>query len=156
MIKKILISLTIVFLMLTMVFAQGRGQRFPARRNLRANSYQTFDVANPVQINGSIVTITRRTLGNGMYRDGLELLILTGAKNISVRLGPVAFLESTKWNFKKGDKIEMIAYNGTGQNKGMLFAAKISMNGKTLILRDENGIAQWRYSRWGRGRRGRR
>ena len=152
--KKLLFSLVIIASMITMSFAQAGNQRFLQRQNLRANRFQTFDTANPVEINGSIAKVTRSNRGYGRYRDGLELLIFTGEKNLSVRLGPVAFLDSNNWHFKKGDKIQVTAFKGTGQSKGNFFAAKIQMKGKTLILRDKDGIPAWRFSNL--RRRGRR
>jgi hypothetical protein len=110
-------------------------------------------VANPVQIIGTIVAVNQRNYGYGRYRDGLELLVHTAGKDLSVRLGPKVYIQAKNWTFTKGDKVQIIAFNGTGQSKGLLFAAQITMNGKTLILRDQYGVAQWSYG--GRGRRGR-
>lgn len=151
--KTLVVFLSILLVAATMVFAQSGNRGYPPRGNVRANRLQTFDVANPVEIVGTIVSISQRNYGYGRYRNGLELLVKTKGNNLSVRLGPKVFFDSKNWTFKQGDKVQIIAYNGTGQSKGLLFAARITMNDKTLILRDQYGIAQWRWGR--RGGRGR-
>ena len=148
MIKKTIFVSILIILMVTLSF----GQRGYGRYRVH-----TFDVTNPVAINGKIVKIeTVRNSSRG-YGTGIHLTVTDGDTQTVVNMGPAAFLSSNKWEFKEGDKISLKAFKGTGNNSGQLFAAEISRAGKQLVLRDNFGGPMWRQSlnkNRGGGRRG--
>lgn len=112
------------------------------------NRYHTFDVTTPVTIEGKILEITSCNTGKGRYSNGIRLTLDNGAKgkNIQVILGPQAFLQGQNWEFKTGETISIKAFNGTGSDKGQLFAAQLTRAGKQLELRDNLGSPSWRRS----------
>ena len=147
--KTIFISL-IAVLMVTMTFAQGRG------RNRAANRAHTFDVAAPVDISGKITKVEPVTNGQGRCGSGIHLTVDDGANQLPVRLGPSAYLDSNKWEFKEGENITVKAFKGIGNDNGALFAAQVTRNGEQLTLRNKNGIPMWSRGKNGQGTRGNR
>lgn len=147
MIKKTTFIILIAVMMVTMTFAQGRG------RNRAANRAHTFDVAVPVNITGKIVKVESVTNERGRYCGGIHLTVDNGTKQVPVSLGPSAYLDSNKWEFKQGERITVKAFKGTGDDNGALFASQVTRNGEQLTLRDKDGLPMWSRSMNKRGNR---
>lgn len=147
MIKKTTLIILLTVLMVAMTFGQGRG------RNRAANRTHTFDVTAPVDITGKITKVESVTTGKGRRCAGIHLTVNDGTDSFPVSLGPSAYMDSNKWEFKKGEKITVNAFKGTGNNSGAFFAAQITRNGEQLTLRDKNGIPKWSRGMDGQGNR---
>jgi hypothetical protein len=148
MIKKTIFVSILIGLMVTLSF----GQRGYGRYRVH-----TFDVTNPVTINGKIVKVETVRSSNRGYGTGIHLTVADGGTQNVVNMGPAGFLSYNNWEFKEGEKISVKAYKGTGSSSGQLFAAEISHAGKQLALRDNSGWPMWRQSmnkNRGGGRRG--
>ena len=137
MIKKTIFVSILIILMVTLSF----GQRGYGRYRVH-----TFDVTNPVAINGKIVKVETVRSSNRGYGTGIHLTVADEGTQTVVNMGPAAFLSSNNWEFKEGEKISVKAFKGTGNSSGQLFAAEITRTGKQLALRDNFGWPMWRQS----------
>ncbi|MCK4761801.1 MAG: hypothetical protein KAW12_06335 [Candidatus Aminicenantes bacterium] len=161
MIKKITIVTMVILMTAVLAYSQGRGQGYnerPLYRN-RVNRLHTFDVTAAAAIEGKVTKVEKCIEGRGRYAAGVVLTVATGSQNALVRIGPAAYLNSNNWEFKQGETITIKAFKGTGKYEGEFFAAEVNQAGKQLILRDKDGLPQWRQSLQGKGRgqgRGRR
>jgi len=144
MIKKTIFIIVLTVSMITMAFAQWQGRN-------RANRVHTFDVTAPVDITGKITKVETVTNGKGRRGSGIHLTVADGDKQLPIRLGPSAYLDSNRWEFKEGENITVKAFKGTGNDNGVFFASQITRNGEQLTLRDQNG-----FPKWSRGMNGQR
>ena len=51
--------------------------------------------------------------------------------------------------FAKGDQIEVVGSGVKFGDAGVLLVREVQKDGKTLVLRDANGIPKWSRARWG-------
>ena len=86
----------------------------------------------------------RMSNGNGSGQmGGTHLLVKTASGPMTVMLGPSSFLNQKNFNVSKGDKIEVTGSKVSFGNSNAIIARKVKANGKTLTLRDKNGIPEW-------------
>jgi hypothetical protein len=88
-----------------------------------------------------------RGSGQGMMYQGVALK--TDKGSLMVHLGPGWYLDEQKFAVKTGDTLEVTGSQVTLNNQPAIIARDVKVNGKTLKLRDEQGIPAW--SRMGRG-----
>ncbi len=79
---------------------------------------------------------------------GTHLLLKTDSGTLDVHAGPSGYITENHFAFAKGDAIEVIGSKVTIQDKGALLAREIVKQGKTLTLRNAQGIPEWSGSRW--------
>jgi hypothetical protein len=80
--------------------------------------------------------------GRGMMYRGLTLK--TDQGSLMVHLGPGWYLDEQKFAVKAGDTLEATGSRVTLNNQPALIAREVKVNGKTLKLRDEQGLPAWR------------
>ncbi len=92
-------------------------------------------------------------LSMGMKFRGL--LLKTDKGSLMVHLGPTWYLDQQKFAVKVGDKIEVTGSQVTLNNQPAIIARDVTMNGRILKLRDDQGIPAWRgMGRGGMGQGG--
>ena len=64
-------------------------------------------------------------------------------ETLEVRLGPTTFLEKEKFTFAKGDQIEVTGSKVKIEGADALIAREVKKGGKTLTLRDAQGVPAW-------------
>lgn len=123
-----------------------------------------YDPANETTVKGSVEevkTVTGRSAWNGTHlilqtRNNVTDLqerivegrvvsreLRTEARTIDVHVGPAAFLKEKGFSFAKGDEIEVTgAKAGSGASQ-VIIAREVKKNGKTLVLRNAQGIPKW-------------
>lgn len=80
--------------------------------------------------------------GAGMMFRGV--LLKTDQGSLMVHLGPGWYLDEQKFAVKAGDMVEATGSQVTLNNQPALIAREVTVNGKTLKLRDDQGLPAWR------------
>ncbi len=89
-------------------------------------------------------TIEEVQLLPGHYRGtGTHLILKTKSGTMEVHVGPTAYVEKQQFSFAKGDQIEVVGSQLKIAGNDALLARQITKAGKTLSLRDQNGIPLW-------------
>ncbi len=84
----------------------------------------------------------------GMQVQGLVLKTDTG--NITVHLGPPAYVRKQEFDLKLGDSLEVTGSQVTRDGQPLLLAAQVKKDGQTLKVRDEQGVPLWQEEDHGR------
>jgi len=92
-----------------------------------------------VEVQGRIAQV-RIAPGLGMP----SIVVKSGETESVVLLGPLRYLMAQNFNPKLGDAIVAKAY----KTPNGLIAASVTVNRKTLRLRDDEGLPVWRAGRW--------
>jgi hypothetical protein len=82
--------------------------------------------------------------GGGMGMKFREILLKTDKGSIMVHLGPIWYLDQQKFAVKTGDTLEVTGSQVTLNNQPAIIAKNVTVNGKTLKLRDDQGVPVWR------------
>jgi hypothetical protein len=77
----------------------------------------------------------------GMQVQGL--LLKTDMGNITVHLGPPAYVRKQGFNLKTGDYLEVTGSRVARDGQTLLLAAQVRKDGQTLKVRDEQGVPLW-------------
>ena len=115
----------------SLVWAQGGSQ----------NPRPRYDPKTEVTVAGTIEEVQ---LLPGHHRGtGTHLMVKTKSGTMEVHVGPTAYLEKQQFSFAKGDEIEVVGSQVKIAGTDALLARQITKAGKTLSLRDQNGIPLW-------------
>lgn len=127
-IRQILIA-TFVLSMGFVAFAQGqRGMR-------------NYDPKTEVTVKGTIEEVQEFNGRNG--RSGTHLMLKTDSGTLPVHVGPSAYITKQQFSFAKGDEVSVLGSKVQIAGKETLLAREITKEGKTLVLRNSQGIPEW-------------
>lgn len=98
-------------------------------------------------ITGTITAVEQQTGRRGW--NGTHLEIKTGSETVSVHLGPSWFLAKQGVAFAEGDQVEITGSKMEMGGMPVVLAREVKKDGKTVTLRDEQGLPLWSQ---GRGR----
>lgn len=118
--------------------AQGPGRRGWARH---------YNPATEVRVKGTVQEV--RQVGRYGGGPGAHIILKTEKENLEVHLGPTAFVTLSGFTFASGDHIEVVGSRVKFGDADVLLAREVQKDGKTLVLRDANGIPKWSRVRWG-------
>jgi hypothetical protein len=137
-------------------FAQmGGGQSMEngMGQGMNGKNMPKYDPSTVVNVTGTIQEVQQATMPSGhghmgaMNHMGTHLTLKTDNGTYTVLAGPSSFTKNKGFEFNKGDQIEVtgskVKYNSTEA----LIAREIKKGGKTLTLRNEQGIPEWSMSR---------
>ncbi len=125
---------------------RGGGGWGPGSQSGRLYNPQTVET-----VAGEITKVDRIVSRGGLHK-GVHLLLKTyQAEPLAVHLGPDWYVEKQEVTLKPGDKVEVRGSRVTFEGKPAIIAADVTKDGKTLHLRDANGVPVWAGGR-GRGR----
>ncbi len=133
--KSLLIALMAVTLGLAFAataLAQGQGMGMGMRN---------YDPKTEVTVKGTVEDVQQLQGMHGWM--GTHLLLKTDSGTMDVHVGPSDFVTENNFSFAKGDAIEVIGSKVTIQDKEALLARQIVKDGKTLVLRNAQGIPEW-------------
>jgi DNA/RNA endonuclease YhcR with UshA esterase domain len=116
----------------TAAFAQGRGY---------GTGTSTYDPKTEVAVKGTIEDVQQQTGRRGW--SGTHLVLKTDAATFDVHVGPSAYIAQQKFTFAKGDVIEVVGSKVTIADEEAVLAREITKDGKTLVLRNAQGIPEW-------------
>ena len=138
--KNIRITWAIIFLAAMVSpagFAQTTGG--PGRRTPR------YDPSTEITVKGTVEDVIQQTGRRGM--PGTHLTVKTDNEVLNVLLGPASFLAAQKFEFAKGDQIELTGSKIKIAGADAIVAREVKRGDKTLTLRNAQGIPQWSRGR---------
>ncbi|HEY5176766.1 MAG TPA: hypothetical protein VII95_14490 [Terriglobales bacterium] len=136
--KSIIVAVTVVLAFAaTAALAQGRGPGM---------GMPNYDPKTEVTVKGTIEDIQQQQGRHGWM--GTHLVMKTDSGTLDVHVGPSGYITENHFSFAKGDAIEVIGSKVIIQDKDALLARQIIKDGKTLVLRNAQGIPEWSGSRW--------
>ena len=106
-----------------------------------------YDTSTVMTVQGTVQEV--KTLQGRRGFAGNHLILKTDDAAYDVHLGPASYVKDQGFNFKKGDQIEVTGSKLKFSGGESIIAREVKMGGKTLALRDEQGIPLWPR---GRGR----
>ncbi len=107
-----------------------------------------YDPKTETTVKGTISDVQQLT-GKRGGRTGTHLVVKTEAGDAEVHVGPSSFVAKKQFSFAKGDAIELVGSKVVVGGKDVILAREIIKDGKTLVLRDAQGIPQWSGGRRG-------
>lgn len=135
--KSILVGVTVVLAFAaTAALAQGRGPGM---------GMPNYDPKTEVTVKGTIEDVQQQQGRHGWM--GTHLVMKTDSELLDVHVGPSAYITENQFSFAKGDAIEVIGSKVIIQDKDALLARQVIKGGKTLVLRNAQGIPEWSGSR---------
>ena len=114
------------------LLAQGSGA---------GNEMHNYDPKTEVTVKGTIEDVQQQTGKTGW--SGTHLILKTDAATVNVHVGPSSYLAKNQFTFAKGDTIEVVGSRVTIAGQETLLAREITKDGKTLVLRNPQGIPKW-------------
>jgi hypothetical protein len=115
-------------------------------------SRMMHNTGTEITIKGTVDAINQGARGMMM---GTHLTVKTADGTTEVMLGPSNFIESQGFTFAKGDEVEITGSKVTMGGTESLIAREVVKGGKTLTLRDKNGVPAWSGGRaWHHGAAG--
>ncbi len=106
-----------------------------------------YNPATEVRETGTVEDVREATGYRGW--SGIHLLLKTEKEDLDVHLGPKAYLAESGFTFTKGDYIEVLGSRVRLGATDALLAREVLKDGKTLVLRDANGVPKWSRGRPG-------
>ena len=104
------------------------------------NRSRLYDPATETTIKGNVDQVTQPSRGR---MSGTHLFLKTDAMTVEVALGPSPFINNKGFSFAKGDAVEVTGSKVTLSGKEYVIAREVVKDGKSLTLRDKNGIPVW-------------
>lgn len=102
-----------------------------------------WDAKTVETITGEVVGVDRYTPGKGGTGYGLRLTVQTDRETLSVILGPAWYMEKQDLKIAVKDRVEVKGSRVTIQGQPTILAAQVKKGGKSLELRDANGVPVW-------------
>ncbi len=121
----------VVMLALGLAWAFAQGQR----------GMRNYDVKTELTVKGKIQDVQEQAGNNGYM--GTHLILNTQSGTLPVHVGPSSYIAKKQFSFAKGDQIQVLGSKVLIAGNEVLLAREITKDGKTLILRNEQGIPQW-------------
>ena len=135
------ISKSCLYVTIAFLFGLSASGQNPGNRG------RLYDPATETTIKGNVDQVTQPSRGR---MSGTHLFVKTDAMTVEVALGPTVFINDKGFSFAKGDAVEVTGSKVTLSGKEYVIAREVVKDGKSLTLRDKNGIPAWA------GRRGKR
>ena len=137
--KTHLILLVLANVTLIGIASIAGAQTSPVRRA------RNYDPQTEMTIKGTVETVNQLQGRRGCC--GTHLTLNTGAATVPVHVGPAAYVKQQQFSFVKGDEIEVTGSKIQLSGKDVIIAREIRKEGKTLVLRNPQGIPNWAGSR---------
>jgi DNA/RNA endonuclease YhcR with UshA esterase domain len=102
-----------------------------------------YNPATEVTVKGTVEKVTYPKRGQAPGMAGMHLFVKSNGEVHQVALGPSKFVSSKGFTFEPGDTVEVTGSKVTVSGKEYVIAREVTKNGKTLTLRDKNGIPEW-------------
>ncbi|MBZ5651639.1 MAG: hypothetical protein LAO18_14275 [Acidobacteriia bacterium] len=127
-----LASTFLLTLMTMPLLAQGSGPGTGMRH---------YDPKTEVTINGTIEDVQQQT-GKGGWK-GTHLILKLESASVHVHVGPSSYIEQKQFAFGKGDTIKVVGSKVTISGQEVVLAREITKDGKTVVLRNAQGVPKW-------------
>jgi len=104
-----------------------------------------YDPKTEVTMSGTVDRVTQESGQRGWH--GTHLFLKTNTGTIEVHVGPTDYIASQQFSFATGDVVEVTGSKIKTQDQEALIAREIKKAGKTLVLRNAQGIPKWSKGR---------
>jgi hypothetical protein len=122
----------VIFLAVTIVLAQGPGP---------AKGMRNYDSNAEITAKGTVEEVLQ-VQGKGSW-GGMHVILKAETENLEVHLGPSSYISQKQFSFAKGDQIEVLGSKVKLGTKDVLIAREVTKDGRTLVLRNSQGIPVW-------------
>ena len=112
----------------------------PAQRGMR-----NYNPQAEVTVKGTVEDVQQITGKRGF--SGTHLTVNTGNETLAVHAGPSSYISQKGFSFAKGDTIEVLGSKVNLNGKPAILAREITKDGRTLVLRNAQGIPEWSSGR---------
>lgn len=129
-IKRFALLTVLLALVVPTALAQGGG------------GMRHYDPKTDTTVKGTITEV-QHPAGMKGGSTGTHLILKTDAGDVTVHAGPSSYISHKGFSFAKGDAIEVVGSKVTIANKETILAREITKDGKTLILRNAQGVPEW-------------
>jgi hypothetical protein len=119
-----------------------------AQSGMGQGAGRMYNPATETTVKGAVEEV-RQVSGPRGGPGGTHLILKTDKETLEVRLGPTTFLEKEKFTFARGDQIEVTGSKVKIGGADALIAREVKKDGKTLTLRDAQGVPAWSGGRRG-------
>ena len=99
-----------------------------------------YDPKSETTVNGAVQQVQQHQM---MGHQGTHLIVKTESGELEVHLGPASYLAQRQFSFTKGDQVEVTGSMVKMGGKDALLGRQVTKNGKTLVLRNAQGIPAW-------------
>ena len=100
-----------------------------------------YNPATETTLTGTVENVLQTAGSRGW--NGTHLSFKTDQGVYDVHVGPSSFLSAQQFPIAKGEKLEITGSKVQMNGKDVLIARTITKDGKTLELRDAQGIPKW-------------
>jgi len=116
---------------------------FAATTALAQGGYggRMYDANKEVTVKGTVRDVHQHTGKRGW--NGTHLTLITDSGTFDVHVGPTSYISQEEFSFATGDKIEVVGSQVAISGQEALLARQITKDGKTLVLRNAQGIPEW-------------
>jgi len=105
------------------------------------NRTRNYDPKTEVTVKGTVEDVQQNVGRRG--GTGTHLILKTDSGTLPVHVGPSAYIAKKQFSFSKGDQIEVLGSKVLIAGKETILAREITKEGKTLVLRNAQGIPEW-------------
>ncbi|HVO63941.1 MAG TPA: hypothetical protein VMT53_23670 [Terriglobales bacterium] len=134
--RSLTLSLIVAMLAVGLYAQMGPG---PGKR------MSNYDPKSEVTMSGTVDHITQQSGRRGWQ--GTHLFLKTDNGVIEVHVGPADYIASQQFSFAAGDVVEVTGSKIKMQDQDVLLAREIKKEGKTLVLRNPQGVPNWSRGR---------
>jgi hypothetical protein len=131
----LILALTIAMSTALALAQKGKGQR-------------QYNPATETTVTGTVEEV-KKIPGPSGGPGGTHLMIKTAQGSLEVHLGPTSYLEGQQFAFAKGDQIEVIGSRVKIESADVVIAREVKKGGKSLTLRDAQGVPAWSKGKGG-------
>ncbi len=100
-----------------------------------------YDPATEVTLTASVQEVVEHHGYQGWY--GVHLIVEADGSSVEAHIGPLAYLAAQQFEIAAGDEIEVVGSKVQAEDKIVLIARKVVVEGNVLELRDEDGKPRW-------------
>jgi hypothetical protein len=119
-----------------------------AQPDVKAGKRMRFDPKNILSVSGVVesLEIKRHEMAMGAKHRGYGMLTIKtdDGKSLSVHLAPGSYLDSKGFTLAQGDKVMLKGWNVERKGKSVFIASEVQKGDQILMLRDEQGVPQWK------------
>lgn len=108
-------------------------------------SMRNYDPSTETTVTGTIQEVKQVTGRRGW--NGTHLVLKTEAGPLEVHVGPESYIAAQGFSFALGEEVEVLGSRVKLGSSQALIAREIKQKDKTLVLRNAQGIPQWRGGR---------
>lgn len=145
--SPIILAMILVLAWTSAVQSRGLGKSSGRDGGTGAQDRQLYNPQTVTTVQGQVEDLGSYGMQGWRGTPGMEiqgLVLKTNTGNITINLGPPWYVSKQGFALRKADTLEVTGSKVTKDEKTVLLAAEVKMNGRTLKVRDEKGAPLFR------------